>query len=407
MHIKRFEADTMNQALLQIKREFGPDAVILSARSIKKGLLGSLKRARVEVTAATDHVAEDARMGFFLPQENTLEKDSVYLKAGTAGCHRNSGGQSYYSRYERAPEPATGGADRKSTFTPSDAPAQDSPLKEHLLRQGVDSRYASEFAREIDLFEVETNDPGLQKRICAQLALMGLCCEKIKIKSQASSVVALIGPAGVGKTTTTAKLAALAGRRLGVAQVGVIAIDNSTNGAGRQILPYTALAGIDARVVSTPRAFAAALSDYRKMPLVLVDTAGVNPAKQEQVAHLRKFFESGRRSPEVHLLLSAGCKEGDMLKMAAGFEPLAYSRLLFTKLDETVTLGNLLNVMIRTRTPVSYLADGQRIPEDLHIASHEILVGRILKHAPPSGYHAAEPPPAAGPGSMRAVRRRR
>lgn len=374
MHIKNFEAETMSQALLQVKREFGPDAVILSARSVQARFR---KNRRVEVTAATDSPPAEIGNGRNFGaaskpgEQKSLEAPRPW-QAARAYHLKPSSPSAFARRPRRSMGPA---AARKA---PGERPRGDSALRRHLRRQGIGRVLSAELAREIELFDLDASPQETRQALASVFGEMGLCCERIRIRQRAAAVAVMMGPPGVGKTTTVAKLAALARNRLGPDRVGIIAIDNTRLGAVEQLLNFSAVVGVDARVVRKPGEFSRALAHFRRTALVLVDTAGVNGGDRRQLLELNNFFQRGRPEMEVHLLLAASTKEEDMLKMAARFKALSFSRLLFTKVDESSTHGNLVNVIMRTQTPVSYLSQGQNIPEDLKIATLDKLADLVL-----------------------------
>lgn len=237
---------------------------------------------------------------------------------------------------------------------------------------------AAEMAREMALFNLGNSRQENRQALASVFEEMGLSCERIRIRQRTATIAALVGPPGVGKTTTVVKLAALARNRLGADRVGIIAIDSVRMGAVDQLLNFAAVVGVEARVVRKPSEFARAVAYFRRAALVLVDTAGINGGDRRQLLSLKKFFQRCRQKVEVHLLLAASTKEEDMLKMATDFEDLSFRRLLFTKVDKSLTHGNLVNVMIRTLAPVSYFSQGQKIPEDLKIATLDKLADLVL-----------------------------
>lgn len=373
MHIKIFEAETMSQALLQVKREFGPDAVILSARSVRARFR---KNRRVEVTAATDSPAVEMRNGrdFGATLKSTGQKSLEAPRPWQAAraYQLKPSSSSTLDRPRRVPRPA------KAAQAPAERPRENSRLRRHLRQQGIDKTLAAELAKEIELFDLDSSLQDTRQALASVFGEIGLCCERIRIRQNETAITAMVGPPGVGKTTTVVKLAALARNRLGANRVGIIAIDNNRLGAVEQLLNFSAVVGVEARVVRKPGEFSRALAGFKRTALVLVDTAGVNGGDRRQLLELNNFFQRCRHKVEVHLLLAASTKEEDMLKMAAGFEALSFSRLLFTKVDESSTHGNLVNVMMRTQTPVSYFSRGQNIPEDLKIATLDKLADLVL-----------------------------
>jgi len=377
MHIKNFEAETMSRALLLVKREFGPDAVILSARSVKGGLL---KNRRVEVTAATDTPPVQERKNRTPGAvARTAKRRSSDFSAprpwqAMAAYRLKPASSAAASRHRNRWAAADGQPPSATAFRENQNPA----LRRHLRQQGIGRELADELFQEMELFDPGDSRRDTRQALASVFAEIGLRCERIRIRQGTTTVAALVGPPGVGKTTTVVKLAALANNRLGADRVGIIAVDNARMGVVEQLLNFATVIGVEARVVRKPIELSRALACFRKKALVLVDTAGVNSGDRRQLLELNNFFRRCRHEVEIHLLLAASTKEEDLLKMAEGFEVLSFSRLLFTRVDESTTHGNLVNIMNRTQTPVSYFSQGQRVPEDLKIATLEKLADLVL-----------------------------
>ncbi len=191
-------------------------------------------------------------------------------------------------------------------------------------------------------------------------------------------VVALVGPTGVGKTTTVAKLAGAAALARspaagvpapvgpgGGARVGLVTIDTFRVGAAEQLRAYAAIVGIPCLVAATPEELAEAVEErLAACDLVLVDTAGRNHRDEVRMEELERFWRA-RRPDEIHLVVTAGTRYADALEIVDRYGRAGFDRLLFTKLDETERLGLLVNLPVAAQRPVSYLCAGQRVPEDL------------------------------------------
>jgi len=189
-------------------------------------------------------------------------------------------------------------------------------------------------------------------------------------------VAALVGPTGVGKTTTIAKLAAYAKLEL-KQKVALLTLDTYRMAAVDQLHQYAEILQVPLHVALTVEDLRAAMRFYQDRALVLIDTPGHSPKDSEMQGQLRRFLDE---LPEVetHLVLSATTKPRDLADIAQRFEPLKPGRIIFTKLDETSTFGPLLSTLVRVKRPLSYLGTGQDVPQDLEMATSRRVADLIL-----------------------------
>jgi|CZKN01.1.fsa_nt_gi flagellar biosynthesis protein FlhF len=189
-------------------------------------------------------------------------------------------------------------------------------------------------------------------------------------------VAALVGPSGSGKTTTLVKLAVqygLASRR----PVVLLSVDTFRIAAAAQLRSFAAILGVGLQVLETVGALAQAIEENRGKDLILIDTPGFGPADMEADCGLAHFLSS-RSDIDTHLVLSSSMKAADVTRMVDRFEIFRPQRMLFTRLDETESLGPIFNEAARTGKPLSFFANGQRIPEDLEAVTWDRLVERLL-----------------------------
>ena len=203
----------------------------------------------------------------------------------------------------------------------------------------------------------------------------------IQLEPGKTQVAALVGPTGVGKTTTIAKLAAYAKLHL-KQKVALLTLDTFRLAAVDQLQQYAQILQVPLHVALTVEDLRSALRFYQDRSLVLIDTPGHSPKDEVLLGQLRGFLAE---LPEVetHLVLSATTKPRDMVDIVQRFEPLKATRLIFTKLDETSTYGPLLSTLVRIRRPLSYLGTGQEVPEDLELATSRRVADLILPQAQP------------------------
>ncbi len=188
--------------------------------------------------------------------------------------------------------------------------------------------------------------------------------------------MALVGPTGVGKTTTLAKIASHYALDQGQ-DVVLVTLDTYRIAAVEQLRTYGRLLGIPVEVAADGQSLQEILEHYADADLILVDTPGYGPGDATSLARLGAALRR-IEDLEIHLLVTASVRPGEMQRVLGAFEPLGYNRLVFSKLDEARHLGEVLNAWNHADLPVSYFTTGQRVPEDLEIASVEFLCKELV-----------------------------
>ena len=247
-----------------------------------------------------------------------------------------------------------------------------------LVEGGVASELAHELLDELPDFSAwseEAQEPlansGLRDLIARRVCSAGA----IELTPGQLKAVALIGPTGVGKTTTIAKLAAhfaLVEKK----KVALLTMDTYRIAAVEQLKIYSQILEIPLGVAYNQAEVAPVIAQYADYDLLLIDTAGRSQKNIMQVGELKSLLEAV--GCETHLVLSSQTKEQDMLESIQRFAAARVDRLIFSKLDETDSYGTLLNVAYRTGLPLSYLTTGQKVPEDLEPATGSKLAGLLL-----------------------------
>ncbi len=209
----------------------------------------------------------------------------------------------------------------------------------------------------------------------------------LRRRSAHPHVVALVGPPGVGKTTTLVKLAARYGAHSRF-PLQVISMDNYRVAASEQLRTYASVLGVGFDALSSAAALEKALRQYESKELILIDTPGYGWRDFSAAEDLASVLRESA-SATLHLTVSASMKPSDLARVADLYEVFGYDAMLFTKIDETATIGSLVSESAMRRKPLSYLCAGQRIPEDLEVASRERIVERLLPTALSSEEFAA------------------
>lgn len=382
MQIKRFEARDMTTALRLIKHELGPEAVILSARSLKveNRFLGSVKTAGVEVTAATDTYHSPA-LSNSIPYPGTLSADGPGSRPGgpPKKIFTNSAHNIIKSSAQRRPLPSYGNRNSGRNDKRLDN------LFQHLRSQGVKRKVANDLI-EVIKKEKPTNRFEFKDKIISKIsAALEQKRDMLKPAARAKAdpkVLAFIGPSGVGKTTALAKLAAKQVIERDQ-KVALITVDSYRIAASEELKIYGKAIGIPVKTAATPSAFAEAVNAFRQHDLILVDTPGINSENHSEIEDLKSYLEAIPLI-EIHLLLSAGAKEADLFNTIGRLSAMPVQYLIFTKLDESATFGNLINLLVDSQLPLSFLTTGRQVPDSIETGSIEkivkCLLGRFINH---------------------------
>jgi len=403
MEVKTYRATNMCEALRMVRRDLGPDAVVLQTRDVRsRRMLGLLAgRRQIEVTASAE-VNVPSRLASSRSARSSV---SMAAAAGSAATGLLA---------PRDPQGATLPRDGscRGTTRITTPPRPDDPLQEQLthLRDMVhnlcrQSRVATRhdlpealFRLFTDLIEADVDEKtaaALVERVRGETSSAELA-DPILVKARAEAVieseinvtgpiqavpgghrlVALVGPTGVGKTTTIAKLAA--NYRLKRRQnVGLITVDTYRIAAVEQLRTYADIIDLPMQVVSTPREMREAVRRLAGLDLILMDTAGRSPRDEIKIQELKAFLtEAG--ADEVHLVLSSIAGTRCLTQTVERFAAVGTTAMILTKLDEASTLGNLLPLVLSKALPVSYLTNGQNVPDDIETAEPTRLANLIL-----------------------------
>ncbi len=261
---------------------------------------------------------------------------------------------------------------------PEVAPVRFPELHERLIASGVSEALATDLLESLpdfDAWSPEAQTPLAEAALRDLVAHRVASAGPIVLTPGRLKAVALIGPTGVGKTTTIAKLAAhfsLVERK----RVALLTVDTYRIAAVEQLKTYSQIIDIPIGVAYSQAEVLPAVEQFADYDLLLIDTAGRSQKNVMQVGELKTLLEAVHC--ETHLVLSACIKEQDMLDAAQRFSAARVDRILFSKLDETSTYGSLLNVAERTGIPLSYLTTGQKVPEDIEVAEGSKLADLIL-----------------------------
>jgi flagellar biosynthesis protein FlhF len=361
MDIRTFQARTMKEALDNVRAELGPEAVILQSREIRRRrLLGLAGSPAIEITAGT---------GLAIPDKAHLSE------AGNAQPALDQFHEQLRALHGMVEELCR----RKKSPTP-DLPHELHAAYTGLIDGEVHESIASNFVCQLrdELSRVELSQAELIRKRLMELARDSLRVSgPIVCESGRCKVVALVGPTGAGKTATVAKLAANFKLRQNL-RVGLVTLDTFRIAAVEQLRTYAEIIDTPIKVASSPREMAEALGELNELDLVLVDTVGRSPRDELRIKELRAFLQEAETA-EVHLVLSAVASPASLMQAIERFSAIAPVRLLFTKLDEAAALGGILSSVVRTGHPVSYIATGQDVPDNIDVADASDLADQIIE----------------------------
>lgn len=354
MNPRRFSAASAREALRAVKRELGEDAVILSNRSAD---------GRVEITALA--AAELDASG-----KATPAREAPALSAGASPASASIIQEIQAMR--GVLEAQLGG------LVWGDLQRRE-PAQARLLRELLACGFSPGLARFVSGNLPKGTDAQAALAWVRRVLAQNLRCAAHDEIVAAGGVYALVGPTGVGKTTTAAKIAARGVVRYGAERVALLTTDTFRIGAHEQLRIYGRILGVPVHAVRDAEDLRAILTDLRAKSLVLIDTVGMSQ-RDKRVAEQLALL-AGARGRVQRLLLLAASSGADALdesvRAYGASEPLA--GVVLTKLDEAVTLGGALDVLLRRRLKLHYLADGQRVPEDLRSPVPAQLAQRAME----------------------------
>jgi flagellar biosynthesis protein FlhF len=268
---------------------------------------------------------------------------------------------------------------RASTAPMHDLPEALFEVFTDLIEAEVDESIARQW---IDEVRAHGEPHGLADSLLVKTRIGALLEDEIKvtgpieIDANRCRVVALVGPTGVGKTTTIAKLAAnyrLREKR----RVGLITVDTYRVAAVEQLRTYADIIDLPMEVVATPREMREAVARMSHLDLVLMDTAGRSPRDEVRIQELKSMLAEAEPD-DVHLVLSSTAGAKSLIATAERFADVGTTAVLLTKLDEASSLGHLVSLVRECRLPMSYLTDGQNVPDDIQVAQRGRVASMLL-----------------------------
>lgn len=375
MIIKRYMVNNMNEAMTRIRYELGNDAVIISQRKIRKpGLKGFFSKKIIEVTAAIENVKKnDEVVSSIEALKNAIKKENTDIQ-NEAAIEKEiviEEGIKQDNMKEQVPpvELLKELHDMKSMLNDM---MQKSPEKS-VRKSRLQTKLENSDLNEKTVKKVITKIKAVDGEATDELEKANQVLEKMVSISKAKmeGKIVFVGPTGVGKTTTIAKLAG----RLALVEkkkVGLITIDTYRIGAVEQLRTYADIMNIPFKVVLTIKEMETAINSMSDCDVVLIDTTGRSSKNSMQISELRAFVEKAN-TDNIHLVLSCTTKNKDIEAIIEGYRVLNYNNVIITKLDETSTYGSILNILESSKKSLSFVTTGQNVPDDIKkLSSSEV-----------------------------------
>lgn len=425
MIIKKFQANTETEAIMLAKEDLGKDAIVMNIKTIKpKGMFKIFRKTKVEVTAAVDegnsqeqrqekkqesrvtsqfNAQIDEKLHPEMKKESEESKEAKELEEKLNSLamlleqqienqkkenQKSAGNKTARDVSDSGKEAGDKEQEKKAESSKQEEISEKDSLKnksidliiEQLTGNEVSYTYAKQIMDEItgsgNIRTLEDMLSMVYQKIILKIGEMKPI--SFSEDDKKPKVIFFVGPTGVGKTTTIAKLSSkllLEEKK----KIVIFTSDTYRIAAVEQIKTYANILSIPVEVVYEKKDLDTLLSKYKDYDYLLMDTAGRSHKNKEQVDDLKNLFDAfSEYSMMTYLVLSATTKYKDLKKITALYEDITDYNLIFTKLDETDAIGNILNIKLDTGRPLSYVSYGQNVPDDIEVMNPQIIAKQVL-----------------------------
>lgn len=423
MIIKKFQGKTKEEAIEKAKAELGENAVVMNVKEVKpQGLFASFKKSTFEVTAAMEEnedridsgmalknvqkmhetinvtadepieissisnnnidqsQAEQSAIEFLKRNANLLKKEDPQQRERIEEKLENL--QTILEKQLAAEQrPQT---EEKEFMKPESKKSENlafiKVLYETLIDNEVNEKYVNQIMDELEKVNWNGNSVDyILSNVYQKMILKFGQPHGIDLSGKKPKVIFFVGPTGVGKTTTIAKIAS----KLKVDQgrkVAFLTADTYRIAAAEQLRTYANILDTPLNIIYSAEELNQAIEKLEDFDAILVDTAGFSHKNQNQKEDIKKLIQSVniQYDSEIYLVLSATTKYKDLVEITDVYREISNYKIIFTKLDETTTYGNILNIKLYSKAEVSYITNGQNVPDDIELFNSQKIVKRLL-----------------------------
>lgn len=395
MIIKKFQGKSENEAVEAAKKELGNNVVIMNVRNVKRtGLFSFLKPQLTEVTVALEEESEQRIPSPVKKEENKGARETREVKpqpivdaiaSGDILKAENSVIEEKLDNLHILLEQQLQKPEEEKGELPEEKEESEMErfmklLYNTMLENEVNEKYANQIIDEME----KMNKPGMPidyalANVYQKMILKFGKTYEIAPADKGPKVIFFVGPTGVGKTTTIAKIASRFSVEEGK-KIALLTADTYRIAAAEQLRTYANILEVPFRVIYTSEELGQALKDFSGYDFLLIDTAGHSHHNEAQRNTMKEFIHlvDELAEKEVFLVLSATTKYSDLISIADAYSEITDYKLIFTKLDETNMIGNILNIKLHTGADLSYVTCGQNVPDDIENFNPQKTVKQLL-----------------------------
>ena len=366
MQIKKFIAPSLKEATQQMKQELGLDAIILGTRVLEADKRFDMKKM-YEITAGIDQPAKT----------NNPKPDSAKTaKPGNYESELLSLTNKIFPQKEALPQTPAKKANKNSAASSIKSFEREiTEIAESLQMHEVQKNIVATLVKHLSNSSGFVDESGLENYLLSTMASM-IPTTSFKVNKNKTHKIALVGPTGVGKTTCIAKLAVIS-KIIHKLNVGLISIDTYRLGAIDQLRIFSEISDIEMAVAYEPEEIPKLLQKFKNKDLIFIDTVGRSQKSKKSLDSIEKHLQAAQVDETV-LVVSATSSTRTLNDVADKFKNTKYSSVIFSKVDEAVSYGNIMNLAVTHNVPVMFLTNGQVIPDDIVSVNPAFLANLVF-----------------------------